>query len=235
MHPESLHRRLPFRPFPGQRCAWAGCGQDGAFPAPRDRHFLIYYFFCRDHIAEYNKAWDYYRGMSTAEIDQDRTEDAHGRRPTWTARGGGAGPREESFLRQHAARAHGRAPGQAHGARGTYRGTYRGTWENHEPHAGGEDAAEEHPSRGDEATSAASSARRVPLPGAVRRACRTLGYDSSAQGLPALEALKGHYKALVRELHPDLNGADRTREEKLKRVNAAYSLLCRHLGQRKLH
>ena len=214
MHPESLHRRLPFRPFPGQRCAWAGCGQDGSFPAPRDRHFLVYYFFCRDHIAEYNKAWDYYRGMSTAEIDQDRTEDAHGRRPTWTARNG-SGPRDESFLRQHAARAHGvhgTCGAHARGARSSGAGSSGHAFRRGKP----------------------PPARRGLLPGTVRRACRTLGYDGE-QALPALEELKAHYKALVRELHPDLNGADRGREEELKRVNAAYSVLCRHLVERKVH
>ena len=217
MHPEALHRRLPFRPFPGQRCAWAGCPQDGSFPAPRDRNFLIYYFFCRDHIAEYNKAWDYYRGMSTAEIEQDRTEDAHGRRPPWTAEVG-SGPREEAFLRQQAARAHGRAHGTQTHARGARSG------------GPGTEGSTEHAFR----RAKPPPARRGLFPGTVRRACRTLGYDGE-QALPALEDLKAHYKALVRELHPDLNGADRDREEELKRVNAAYSVLCRHLVERKLH
>ena len=43
-------------------------------------------------------------------------------------------------------------------------------------------------------------------------------------------ALRTRYKELAKQLHPDLNGADRAAEERLKDVNRAYSLLRQRLG-----
>jgi hypothetical protein len=43
-------------------------------------------------------------------------------------------------------------------------------------------------------------------------------------------ALRARYKELAKQLHPDLNGADRASEDRLKDVNRAYSLLRQRLG-----
>jgi hypothetical protein len=43
-------------------------------------------------------------------------------------------------------------------------------------------------------------------------------------------ALRSRYKELAKQLHPDLNGADRASEDRLKDVNRAYSLLRQRLG-----
>jgi DnaJ-class molecular chaperone len=40
-----------------------------------------------------------------------------------------------------------------------------------------------------------------------------------------LEEVKARYKALVKKLHPDANGGDKSAEERLKVVNQAYSTL----------
>ena len=45
-----------------------------------------------------------------------------------------------------------------------------------------------------------------------------------------MPALRARYKELAKQLHPDLNGADRVAEERMKDVNRAYSLLRRKLG-----
>src|SRR5215475_14943554 len=42
-----------------------------------------YYYFCLDHVREYNAAWDYFRGMSATEIERMRRADIVGDRPSW--------------------------------------------------------------------------------------------------------------------------------------------------------
>lgn len=46
-----------------------------------------------------------------------------------------------------------------------------------------------------------------------------------------LEALKVRYKALVKELHPDVNGQDSAAEDRLKAINHAYTVLKKNLMQ----
>jgi len=79
-------------------CDAPGCAREGAFPAPRDRRqprpFL---YFCLEHVRAYNASWDYYRGMSAAEIDADRRLDVVWRRRTW-ALGGDAKARATGDL-----------------------------------------------------------------------------------------------------------------------------------------
>jgi hypothetical protein len=65
-------------------CDHPGCVAEGEFRAPRARNRLDeYYWFCLDHVRSYNAAWDYYRGMSPAEIERCRREDIVGGRPSW--------------------------------------------------------------------------------------------------------------------------------------------------------
>ncbi len=42
-----------------------------------------YYWFCLDHVREYNKRWDYFSGMSSEEIESFRRDAVYGHRPTW--------------------------------------------------------------------------------------------------------------------------------------------------------
>jgi hypothetical protein len=68
----------------GRRCDAPGCEAAGDYRAPRDRNRLRdYYHFCLDHVRAYNQAWDYYRGMSPEEIEQNLREDTSWQRPTW--------------------------------------------------------------------------------------------------------------------------------------------------------
>ncbi|MXP65382.1 molecular chaperone DnaJ [Roseomonas sp. M0104] len=65
-------------------CDAPGCEAAGEFRAPRDRSRLRdYYHFCLEHVRAYNQAWDYYKGMSTDEIEQNLREDSGWQRPTW--------------------------------------------------------------------------------------------------------------------------------------------------------
>lgn len=49
-------------------------------PANRDE----FYWFCQAHAAEYNKAWNFFEGMSEDAARAHRDADAYGHRPTWS-------------------------------------------------------------------------------------------------------------------------------------------------------
>lgn len=82
-------------------CEQAGCAEPGAFRAPRDRKSLNEYrWFCLEHVRAYNRAWDYYKGMSPGEIERHLREDSGWQRPTWPlGRLGGANPFDAEVLR----------------------------------------------------------------------------------------------------------------------------------------
>lgn len=67
----------------------------GEFRAPKSRDSLReYYWFCLDHVRAYNASWDYYAGMTTAQIEGLIRQDVTWRRPTWPlGRLGGGGLR----------------------------------------------------------------------------------------------------------------------------------------------
>ena len=56
---------------------------------------------------------------------------------------------------------------------------------------------------------------------AQRKALATLGLDESSDA----KAIRARYKELVKRLHPDSNGGDRSREEKLREIIQAYKQL----------
>lgn len=82
------------RPLP-RTCEWPGCECEGSYRAPRSRARLRdYQWFCLAHVREYNLGWDYFRGMSSDEIDAHRRRDTTWHRPSWrfgTIPGGGQG------------------------------------------------------------------------------------------------------------------------------------------------
>jgi DnaJ-domain-containing protein 1 len=70
---------------PGVRaCDHPGCAAAGDFRAPRSRAVLDeYYWFCLQHVRAYNAAWNYYAGMSEAEIEREIRNDTTWQRPSW--------------------------------------------------------------------------------------------------------------------------------------------------------
>jgi DnaJ-domain-containing protein 1 len=67
-----------------QLCEQEGCAERGEFRAPKSPQSLRdYYWFCLDHVRDYNKAWDFYRGMSAEEIEASRISDVTWNRPSW--------------------------------------------------------------------------------------------------------------------------------------------------------
>jgi len=65
-------------------CDHPGCAAAGDFRAPRSKSELdAFYWFCLDHVRAYNAAWNYYAGMSEAEIEAEIRSDTVWQRPTW--------------------------------------------------------------------------------------------------------------------------------------------------------
>jgi hypothetical protein len=71
---------------PGERsCDHLGCALAGRHRAPKGRDKANeYWYFCIEHAAEYNRRWDYFAGMSEAELDSFRQQAEAGHRPTWS-------------------------------------------------------------------------------------------------------------------------------------------------------
>ena len=65
------------------RCDIVGCPHAGEFRAPKDRLLKDYYRFCKDHVTDYNRAWNYFDGMSDADVQNHMYESLFGHRPTW--------------------------------------------------------------------------------------------------------------------------------------------------------
>ncbi len=70
-------------PKTARPCDFPGCGADGACRAPTDRSLRHFYWFCPKHAAEYNKNWDFLKGLSPDEIETHLQHDAAWQRPTW--------------------------------------------------------------------------------------------------------------------------------------------------------
>lgn len=68
---------------PPHVCDKEGCPNAGEYRAPKDRSLKSYYWFCLEHVKEYNAAWDYFKGMSGEEIQAYLEKDVIGQRPTW--------------------------------------------------------------------------------------------------------------------------------------------------------
>jgi hypothetical protein len=82
---------------PGRICDIPGCGLDGEYRAPKSRTNLRdYHWFCLEHVRAYNASWDYYKGMSAAQIEAHMRADTGWQRPTWPlGRLGGGGLEDE--------------------------------------------------------------------------------------------------------------------------------------------
>jgi hypothetical protein len=65
-------------------CDISGCPHRGEYKAPKSRNELKeYYWFCLDHVREYNQNWDFFKGMSRGEIEHHMYKNAVWDRPTW--------------------------------------------------------------------------------------------------------------------------------------------------------
>lgn len=75
----------PFYP-----CAVLGCEQRGEHKAPRSPSRPDeYQWLCLEHVREFNKAWNFFEGMTPVQIEAYIQDAVTGHRPTWKAGGKG--------------------------------------------------------------------------------------------------------------------------------------------------
>lgn len=77
-------------------CEMPGCRLHADHRAPKDRALSDYYWFCLDHVKEYNNAWNFFSGMNESEVEQHIHNSFYGDRPTWRYDMNKGGP--EDFL-----------------------------------------------------------------------------------------------------------------------------------------
>jgi len=69
-------------------CDQQNCNEIGKYKAPKSRLNLNnYYYFCLNHVKEYNKSWDFYKGLSVNEIELSLRKDILWDRPSWPLKG----------------------------------------------------------------------------------------------------------------------------------------------------
>ncbi|MEI6559110.1 MAG: DnaJ domain-containing protein [Rhodospirillaceae bacterium] len=181
-----LSRTAAEPPLP-RGCECPGCAAAGDYPAPKGRDRLRdYFWFCLDHVREYNRAWDYYAGMSITQIEAEMRSDTTWQRPSWPLGSWRLDQRlrEQVFAEQ----------GFAFGREGGESGESQGHGGAYGP--GGPPTAED-------------EARQV------------LDLERTA----SFAEIKARYRELVKAHHPDANGGDKAAEERLKRINQAYTTL----------
>jgi len=66
-----------------RECHREGCDLAGSHPAPKPRGLEGVYWFCQAHAGEYNRNYDFFAGMSEAELAQFNEMARHGFRKTW--------------------------------------------------------------------------------------------------------------------------------------------------------
>ncbi len=72
-------------PEPGtMACQWKGCTAPARHRAPMGRgRDGEHYWFCREHVRQYNASYNYFDGMSDREVEDFRKDAVYGHRPTW--------------------------------------------------------------------------------------------------------------------------------------------------------
>ena len=65
-------------------CQWKGCSAAGLHRAPMGRGREGQYLrLCIDHVREFNASYNYFVGMSNAEVEAYQKDSLTGHRPTW--------------------------------------------------------------------------------------------------------------------------------------------------------
>jgi hypothetical protein len=179
-------------------CEWPGCEGRGSYRAPVSPERLNeYHWFCLDHVREYNARWNFFADRDEETIEAALRSATAWERPTWRM---GSGPAGMQGMHPH-------SDGRA--------------WERF----GISDPFE---LLGENATlnpgTAANSAghARVRLTRLEQQAMDTLGLPHH---VTARAEVRARYRALVKDLHPDMNGGSAEEAERLRRVLDAWDLL----------
>ena len=76
------------------------CGAQGEYRAPKSRTNLTdYWWFCLEHVRTYNGSWDYYKGMTPAQMEAQLRADTSWQRPSWPLGHIGGSAWEDDALR----------------------------------------------------------------------------------------------------------------------------------------
>jgi hypothetical protein len=178
-------------------CEWPGCSAAATHRAPKGRtREKEYWRFCLGHVREYNHSYNFFAGMSDAEIAHYQKDAVIGHRPTWKMGMNGGRP----SARSHSARFSPHLEG-ADDPLGLF---------GHFGAASGR-AEGEHLRRRES---------RV-IRNAERKALNTLGLEPDA----TTAEIKLRFKTLVKRHHPDANGGDRSTEDRLREIIQAYNYL----------
>ena len=181
-------------------CQWPRCDAPATHRAPKGRlRANEYWRFCLEHVREYNNSYNFFAGMSDDAIAKYQKEDITGHRPTWKM--GSIGGRPSDGRR-------GARDDRGQGSRGS-------GWAANDPFGLFDGAG---PGRAGHARPAAEGRKIL---NAQRRALDVLGLEADAKRAD----IKAKFKVLVKRNHPDANGGDRTSEDRLREIIAAYNYL----------
>lgn len=192
-------------------CEWAGCNREGTHKAPKGwRAEGAYHRFCIDHVKEYNRTYNFFDGMTDADVASFQEAAVTGHRPTWHLHSDPETARERFD------------PFAARKARAYARRRARPT-ETDDGDGIGQGAAQDpHGFFADGETTNGHAHRRARVPRNLeQKSLRILDLEASAT--PA--EIKSRFKDLVKRHHPDSNGGDRGSEDRLREVIQAYNYL----------
>ncbi len=83
---------------PGRLCDMPNCEEQAGYRAPRSRDNLQdYWWFCLEHVREYNAHWDFYKGMTPGQIENHLRADVSWNRPSWRLGHLGGGQAAQAF------------------------------------------------------------------------------------------------------------------------------------------
>jgi hypothetical protein len=157
-------------------CDHEGCTAAGKFRAPKAPDVLDdYFWFCKDHVREYNLKWNFFDGTTEAEINAQMSKDKVWERTTKPL----GDPEARAWARLGI-----EDPHQVLGSNAT-----------------------RNPGK-----SITGGTRK--LPPTERRAIEIL----EAKDHWTKAEVRKSYKALIKVLHPDMNGGDRSQEDQLQEV-----------------
>jgi hypothetical protein len=195
---QAQERKVESAPAPA-KCQWAGCENRGLHRAPKGRDQEgAYYQFCRDHVAAYNKSYNYFAGMSDIEITDYQKASATGHRPTWSV--GVNGKDGQAFTGRGTAGVHAEDVADPLEMLRHFRPKRSGM---------GRAGPEE------------NKPQKRALLKIARKHLSALNLDAHASP----EEIRLQFKALVKLHHPDHNGGDRGSEERFREVIDAYNYL----------
>ena len=172
-----------------KECDKENCNKKGEFKAPKSRLELNnYYYFCIEHIKEYNKSWDFYKGLSVNQIESSMREDIIWNRPSWPLKGN-----PQKVMEQ---------------INNFFDTEFNGLNAKENGHKYFKNKLLDENLTKDESQALELLNLKLPL---------------------SLDKIKKNYKKLVKIFHPDVNGNNKTAEEKFKEINKSYKTLLKKL------